>query len=329
MSEGVVPEETSGLARQDAAILVLATELSSVARVGVHKLHPESIRRLLSISVRLRGRLPLSDSITDCEALLRVAAQRAEARLGLRGDEAQKLLRVHLETHDMPQGHLEELVGTPPPAWRQDVLESVAAELWRLEAQPDVGVHAVEGEWPSGARTSNYSVERHQGDSSVQDTGSAFSYRRAQLVALGDDDAEAIQARMVDSVLATLAADKAARDRASEDLVVVETLGRLVDSEMVAAVRYRLILTQDTPFLPACDSERWAELPRHDVVEELLEGFVVLRRLNLALWRSVSHIETLRYGYVQGRGHETLALLFRLQAAHDHVYTRLAGDLEK
>ncbi|MBA2459981.1 MAG: DinB family protein, partial [Gemmatimonadales bacterium] len=70
---------------------------------------------------------------------------------------------------------------------------------------------------------------------------------------------------------------------------VIEVLQHLADTEMVYAVRGRLVLSEDRPPLQAYDQDRWATLfnYRETSCELALAQLRAVRAANLALWRTV------------------------------------------
>lgn len=105
---------------------------------------------------------------------------------------------------------------------------------------------------------------------------------------------------------------------------VIEVLQHLADTEMVYAVRGRLVLSEDRPPLQAYDQDRWAALfnYREAATELALAQLSALRAANLALWRTVGPEGRARVGLHSERGEESLDLMLRMMAAHDLVHRR-------
>lgn len=74
-------------------------------------------------------------------------------------------------------------------------------------------------------------------------------------------------------------------------------VGHLLDCEMVYSVRFRKLLAEDAPQLPAFDQDRWAGLGGAAALEEKLRALELLRRLNIALVRAAEP------GAIDRKGH--------------------------
>ena len=99
-------------------------------------------------------------------------------------------------------------------------------------------------------------------------------------------------------------------------LQVVQHLGH---TEVALGFRYRKVLAEDSPALPAIDQDRWVShlYPELASLEESLEDFAALRAVNLRLLHRVTENEWTRHGIHSQRGKETLGQMVRLYAAHD------------
>lgn len=119
--------------------------------------------------------------------------------------------------------------------------------------------------------------------------------------------------------LERIPADQLDRPEASGKWSTNIVLAHLADSELVGAVRTRMILAHDRPPLVPYDQDRWAEGLHYEKTEahEALERFTVLRRANLALWERASPAELARVGVHAERGEESLEHMRRLYAGHD------------
>ena len=113
---------------------------------------------------------------------------------------------------------------------------------------------------------------------------------------------------------------------------VLEVIGHMVDSELNAAIRYRIILCEQEPFLTSYSQDDWVRrlAHNHSNVHALLDQFEILRSANLDLWQSTSAEERAKVGVHAERGPQSLETLFRMQAGHDvmhlsQIYRTLAG----
>jgi len=98
-----------------------------------------------------------------------------------------------------------------------------------------------------------------------------------------------------------------------------EILGHLADTEWVFGYRIRLILCEEQPTLLGMDQEKWVtgqQRNERDPADQL-EEFRVLRRYNLALWKSMTPSNFERIGRHNERGPEPLGLMLRMEAGHD------------
>ena len=104
----------------------------------------------------------------------------------------------------------------------------------------------------------------------------------------------------------------------------VEVIQHLADSDLVAAFRIKMVLSEDRPALQGYDQDRWATEFRYREVElsQALDQLRGLRRANLYLWRQLSAAQLERVGLHSERGPESAGHLIRLMAAHDLVHRR-------
>lgn len=146
-------------------------------------------------------------------------------------------------------------------------------------------------------------------------------YQRFILSKLGDDDPAEVQAETPSAMRDLLreAGDRVRTRPAPTEWSVLEVLGHMLDSEVVAAARYRWILAEDDPPLSGYDQDLWVERLRHNEGDpaELVSLFEALRTANLALWSGSSEADRARIGVHQERGPESYDLVFRLIAGHD------------
>lgn len=99
-------------------------------------------------------------------------------------------------------------------------------------------------------------------------------------------------------------------------LQVVQHMGH---TEVALGFRYRKVLAEDGPTLPAIDQDRWVShlYPELASLDEALEDFAALRAINLRLLHRVTEGEWIRHGIHSQRGKESLGQMVRLYAAHD------------
>jgi hypothetical protein len=142
---------------------------------------------------------------------------------------------------------------------------------------------------------------------------------------LGNDDPLAVlRGTLAEIVKLTSATthEQLAQQPAPGEWSAAEVLSHLADSDLVGAVRIRMIVTQDRPMLVGYDQEAWtarfASLDRDP--HQTLERWQVLRRANLALCASLTPDEWQRVGVHSERGDESADLIVRLLAGHDRIH---------
>jgi hypothetical protein len=154
------------------------------------------------------------------------------------------------------------------------------------------------------------------------------AYRIEILGWLGDDDPATVQAATASRLRAIVrAAGIHLRDRPeAAEWSVIECIGHLADSEVVASARMRWILAEDEPEIIGYDQDRWVEGLGHrdDDPEQLIALFDALRTANLQLWRSVPPEARARFGVHNERGPESYELIWRLTAGHDRFHVAQA-----
>jgi plasmid stabilization system protein ParE len=154
------------------------------------------------------------------------------------------------------------------------------------------------------------------------------AYRREILGWLGDDDPAAVQAATTGRLRALVrTAGEHLRDRPEPaEWSVIECIGHLADSEIVASARMRWILAEDKPQIIGYDQDRWVDGLGHrdDDPEQLIALFDALRTANLQLWRSVPAAARDRVGLHNERGPESYGLIWRLTAGHDRFHVAQA-----
>jgi hypothetical protein len=152
-------------------------------------------------------------------------------------------------------------------------------------------------------------------------------YVRALLDLIGDRDPL--------SVLPGTPATLAERVRALDDArlrtpegegkwSVLHVVQHLADSELMVSVRYRMILSHDTPPLAGYDQDLYAKHLHYENadLEGALDSFGALRRANVRLLASLTAEERKRGGIHSERGFEDVTRLMTLHAAHDLVHLK-------
>jgi hypothetical protein len=150
-------------------------------------------------------------------------------------------------------------------------------------------------------------------------------YRSELLAALGGDDPVVVLRTSLDEVPRLIAAASAAQLRKSPapgEWSPAQVLNHLADSDLVSAVRVRMIVTQDQPALAGYDQDAWTDRfggldtdPR-----ETVERWQALRRANVRMFESLSDAEWQRVGLHSERGEESARLIVQLMAGHDRVH---------
>jgi hypothetical protein len=156
------------------------------------------------------------------------------------------------------------------------------------------------------------------------------AYQAYLLDALGADDPATVQAG-TPPALRQLVREGAPhlRKRAVPGAwSALETMGHMLDAEIVYSARYRFIMAHDEPPLLGYDQDLWVERLRHndDDVAGLLDHFEAMRLANIAMWRHSTPVQRGRVGIHEERGPESLELSFRLIAGHDRVHLAQARD---
>jgi hypothetical protein len=154
-------------------------------------------------------------------------------------------------------------------------------------------------------------------------------YRAEILGWLGDDDPATVQAGTTDRMRQIVeAAGRRLRERPRPtEWSVIECVGHLVDSEVVASARIRWVIAEDEPDLVAYDQDRWVDGLHHRDAspDELLALFDALRRANLQLWTANPWTPNPapareRIGLHRERGPESYEVMFRMMAGHDRLH---------
>lgn len=158
----------------------------------------------------------------------------------------------------------------------------------------------------------------------VDPVASPDAYRAEILSWLGEDDPAAVQAATVGRLRGLVeAAGGRLRDRPEPtEWSVIECIGHLVDSEIIASGRVRWILAEDEPDIVGYDQDRWVDRLRHrdDDPEHLIGLFDALRGANLRLLTATPAADLERFGRHRERGPESYGLIVRLGAGHDRFH---------
>ncbi len=112
---------------------------------------------------------------------------------------------------------------------------------------------------------------------------------------------------------------------------VRQVVQHLADSELVVAVRIRMVLAHDRPDLAAYDQERWAARLYYDQtdVEEALGDFERIRRSTLRLLQHASPSDRARVGIHSERGEESIEQMLVNSAGHDIVHLRQIARIRR
>lgn len=164
--------------------------------------------------------------------------------------------------------------------------------------------------------------------------GDSQAYIDALLAFLGDRDPLEVFAETPDALRAAAeAVPESLRTipEAPTKWSVLNVVQHFAHAEIALAFRYRAVLAEDAPGLPAIDPDAWiANLYPNDVsLEEALNDFAATRAQNLRLLRRVHGDAWDRYGMHSQRGKETLRTMVRLYAAHDRYHLHQIQRIEK
>jgi DinB superfamily len=157
------------------------------------------------------------------------------------------------------------------------------------------------------------------------------AYQEFLLAALNGDDPATVQAATPAAMRHLVAESEPqhlrTRPRAGE-WSALETLGHMLDAEIVSSARYRFIVAHETPPLIGYDQDLWVQGLRHndDDVSALLDHFEAMRLANVRMWGRSSSAERSRVGHHEERGPESYELTFRLIAGHDRIHLAQARE---
>jgi hypothetical protein len=150
------------------------------------------------------------------------------------------------------------------------------------------------------------------------------AYRQSLLAALGDDDPAVAQRETAAAIRALVTeAGSLLRVRPEPgEWSVLECVGHITDSELVAGARERWIMSEDEPVIVGYDQALWVDRLEHnaDDPELLIAMFEALRAANLDLWARRPTADRGRIGRHAERGPESYEMTFRLAAGHDRVH---------
>jgi hypothetical protein len=150
------------------------------------------------------------------------------------------------------------------------------------------------------------------------------AYRASLLAALGDDD-PAVAQRETAALIGGLVEEAGELLRVRPEpgeWSVLECVGHIVDSELVAGARERWIIAEDAPEIVGYDQALWVDRLEHNADDPalLVATFAALRAANLDLWTRRPVTDRARFGRHTERGPESYDLTFRLAAGHDRVH---------
>lgn len=145
------------------------------------------------------------------------------------------------------------------------------------------------------------------------------AYQQALLDVVGEQDpltVIATSAAKVRAIVADLTLDVVDRGPEPGEWSVAQIVGHLYDVDIVYGFRWRLALTEESPFYPGYDENEWAGLPRLPFWQTLgaWEG---LRASNAVLLRSLTPEQLRRSGLHGEQGAETIDVMVRKVAGHD------------
>jgi hypothetical protein len=153
------------------------------------------------------------------------------------------------------------------------------------------------------------------------------AYVDALIDLLGDRDPVAVLRRTPDALRDAFVGwtrEQIERPETTGKWAARDVVAHLADSELVGGFRLRMVLSHDRPPIAGYDQDRWAEGLRYreSRIEDSLEQFTALRRVNLRIWERLTTAELERVGVHSERGEESLAHMRRLYAGHDLMHLR-------
>lgn len=158
--------------------------------------------------------------------------------------------------------------------------------------------------------------------SAALSSGAAPEYRDLLMPLLGDRDPLAVQAETeaaLRTATAGISADKLRQPEKPGKWSILEVVQHLADAELVLGVRMRMIAAEPMPPIAAFDQDLWAKELRYNAtsLDDALDQFGAIRRINLRLIHSLTPEQRERKGIHSQRGPESINTILRLYAAHD------------
>ena len=159
-------------------------------------------------------------------------------------------------------------------------------------------------------------------DKSPLSAGDNPAYIDSLLTFLGDRDPLQVFAETPDAVRRAVQAAPESILRTPEapgKWSILDVVQHLAQVEFVLGFRYRKVLAEETPAIPAIDQDKWVSqlFPESVGLEEALQDFAAVREVNLHLLRRLQDEHWDRYGIHSQRGNESMRQMARLYAAHD------------
>jgi hypothetical protein len=161
---------------------------------------------------------------------------------------------------------------------------------------------------------------------SISDAGAhATSYTAAVLNLLGDKEPLGVLENLVSTLeksVAGLSEDQLRQAEKPGKWSIIEVIQHLADSELVWAYRLKMVIAEDRPSIRGYDQDSWATRLgyRNSNLDDSMEQFRILRKMNLRLINSLSGDDLERVGVHSERGDESVVAMIRLYAGHDLVH---------
>ena len=105
---------------------------------------------------------------------------------------------------------------------------------------------------------------------------------------------------------------------------IAQVVRHLADTELVIAVRYRMVISHDRPAIAGFDQDAFAERMKYGEsdIRESLALHRAVRSSTVAVLKKLTPADFQRVGMHSERGPETLELMTKLSAGHDIVHLR-------
>lgn len=151
------------------------------------------------------------------------------------------------------------------------------------------------------------------------------AYVKKMIEIVGDRDPVEMMASSSSLLRAAVASFPAGKETVIEapgKWSLLDVVKHLADTEIIYGYRARMILSHDTPDIPALDHDLWASKVPYDgaTVGDFVEMASTLRRINLLIYRALTPGDLERYGVHSERGNENVWRMLRMCAAHDEVH---------